>query len=219
MSSSQIMQDNSLLSRCDQWLYRWERRLNLLAGMLVLLIVLFSVINILGRGLLNKPFNAYFDLMGQSVPLIAFLGISYCQRIGGHIRMDLLIIRLRGRWLWALEFLSTLLTMLVIGLLAWGAFLHAERSWSFGDSTEDIGLTVWPFKAMIALMLAVLAARLLLQAWGYLRLIITNDNRPIAVPVPIDVAAQAKQAAEELPEDTDNRAPENNVTNHIGDQS
>ena len=96
MSASHVQRDDSLLSRCDQWLHRWESRLNLLAGIIVLLIVLFSVINIIGRGFFNQPFNAYFDLMGQSVPLIAFLGISYCQREGGHIRMDLLLIRLQG---------------------------------------------------------------------------------------------------------------------------
>ena len=205
MSSSDVMQDNSLLSRCDQWLHRWESRLNLLAGIIVLFIVLFSVINIVGRGVFNKPFNAYFDLMGQSVPLIAFLGISYCQRVGGHIRMDLLIIRIKGRWLWVFELVNSLLTIGVISILAWGAYLHANRSLSLGDSTEDIGLIIWPFKMVLAVMLVVLAARLFLQIWGYLRLIITNDNRPIAVPVPEDIALQARREAEQLP-DADQQA-------------
>lgn len=201
MSSAEIMEDNSLLSRCDRWLHRWEARLNLLAGITVLFIVLFSVINIVGRGMFNKPFNAYFDLMGQSVPIIAFLGISYCQRIGGHIRMDLIIVRMKGRRLWVFELFNSLLTTGVISILAWGAYMHAERSLSLGDSTEDIGLTIWPFKMVIALMLVMLVARLIIQIWGYLRLIITNDNRPIAVPVPEDVALQAKRESDQLPED------------------
>ena len=200
MSQSEILQDNSLLSRCDQWLHRWEARLNLLAGIVVLFIVLFSVINIVGRGMFNKPFNAYFDLMGQSVPIIAFLGISYCQREGGHIRMDLLINRLKGRWIWIFEFFNTLLTTFVISILAWGAYLHADRSLQLGDSTEDIGMIIWPFKMVLAIMLAVLVARLILQIWGYLRLIITNDNRPIAVPVPVDIEAQAKRESDQLAE-------------------
>lgn len=198
MSASHVQRDDSLLSRCDQWLYRWESRLNLLAGIIVLLIVLFSVINIIGRGFFNQPFNAYFDLMGQSVPLIAFLGISYCQREGGHIRMDLLLIRLRGRMLWLFEFISSLFSIFIITTLAYGAYLHTSRSYMLGDSTEDINLTIWPFKAVIAVMFGVLVLRLVIQSWAYLRIIIVNDNRPIAIPVPLDIEAQALQESEQV---------------------
>lgn len=198
MSASHVQRDDSLLSRCDQWLHRWESRLNLLAGIIVLLIVLFSVINIIGRGFFNQPFNAYFDLMGQSVPLIAFLGISYCQREGGHIRMDLLLIRLRGRMLWLFEFISSLFSIFIITTLAYGAYLHTSRSYMLGDSTEDINLTIWPFKAVIAVMFGVLLLRLVIQSWAYLRIIIVNDNRPIAIPVPLDIEAQALQESEQV---------------------
>ena len=198
MSASHVQRDDSLLSRCDQWLHRWESRLNLLAGIIVLLIVLFSVINIIGRGFFNQPFNAYFDLMGQSVPLIAFLGISYCQREGGHIRMDLLLIRLRGRMLWLFEFISSLFSIFIITTLAYGAYLHTSRSYMLGDSTEDINLTIWPFKAVIAVMFGVLVLRLVIQSWAYLRIIIVNDNRPIAIPVPLDIEAQALQESEQV---------------------
>ena len=198
MSASHVLTDDSFLSRCDQWLHQWEARLNLTAGIIVLLIVVFSVINIIGRGFFNKPFNAYFDLMGQSVPMIAFLGISYCQRVGGHIRMDLLLIRLKGRTLWLFEFISSLFSVFIIASLTYGAYLHTSRSFILGDSTEDINLTLWPFKAVIAVMFAVLILRLIIQSWAYLRIIIVNDNRPIAIPVPLDIEAQALQESEQV---------------------
>ena len=195
MSASVIHHDDSCLSRCDKALLWLESRLNLAGGIIVLFIVLFSVINIVGRGLFNQPFNAYFDLMGQSVPLIAFMGLSYCQRDGGHIRMDLLIGRLKGRILWAVEALTSLLTFLLISVLAYGAWLHANRSITLGDSTEDIGLIIWPFKLMLVTMFIVLLARLLIQLWGYVRLIVSPDVVPIAVPIIEDVATQANREA------------------------
>ena len=195
MSASVIHQDQSLLSRCDQALLWLETRLNLTGGVIVLFIVLFSVINIVGRGMFNQPFNAYFDLMGQSVPLIAFMGLSYCQRDGGHIRMDLLIGRVKGRALWVIEAVTSLLTFLLISVLAYGAWLHANRSITLGDSTEDIGLIIWPFKLMLVAMFIVLLARLLIQLWGYSRLIVNPQITPIAVPIIEDVAAQAEREA------------------------
>lgn len=199
MSSAAVHSDGSWLSWCDQTLLKLESKLNLSAGIIVLFIVLFSVINIVGRGMFNQPFNAYFDLMGQSVPLIAFLGLSYCQRSGGHIRMDLAIGRLKGRALWLVEAITSLLTFLVVVALAYGAWLHAQRSINLGDSTEDIGLIIWPFKLILVVMFIVLLARLLIQLWGYGRLIINAGATPIAVPVPEDVAQQALREAEQLP--------------------
>lgn len=198
MSSATVHSDQSWLSRCDHLLLRLEDKLNLAGGIIVLFIVLFSVINILGRGLFNQPFNAYFDLMGQSVPLIAFMGLSYCQRDGGHIRMDLLIGRLKGRLLWIIEAFTSILTFILISALAYGAWLHAQRSIKLGDSTEDISLIIWPFKLMLVVMFIVLLLRLAIQIWGFGRMIFTNGATPIAVPVIEDVETQAKREAEQL---------------------
>ena len=193
MSASQILEDGSRLSRLDRGLNRLEAGLTLFAGLLILATLVFSFINIVGRGVFNSPFNAYFDLVGQSVPLIAFLGLAYCQRVGGHIRMDLFLGRLRGRPLWFAEGLGTVLTLVVILLIGWGAYLAAERAFEKGDSTEDIRLVLWPLKTLIVAMLGLMALRLGLQAWGYFRLMIWGGT-PVAVPL---IETPAQQAASE----------------------
>lgn len=200
MSAATVNTDSSVLSKFDTMLLRLESKLNLAGGIIVLFIVLFSVINIVGRGFFNQPFNAYFDLMGQSVPLIAFMGLSYCQRDGGHIRMDLFIGLLKGRSLWLVEAVTSILTFLLISVLAYGAWLHAERSIKLGDSTEDIGLIIWPFKFILVAMFIVLLCRLAIQIWGYGRLIFTEAGTPIAVPVIEDAEAQAQREADQLEE-------------------
>jgi len=193
LSDSEILEDDSLLSRLDRGLNVLEGWLTLLAGLIILATLVFSFINIVGRGVFNTPFNAYFDLVGQSVPLIAFLGLAYCQRVGGHIRMDLLIGRLSGRPLWFAEWLGTFITLIVIILIGWGAFLSAERAFDKGDSTEDIRLVLWPLKAIIVIMLGLMTARLGLQTWGYFRLLIWG-GRPVAVPL---IETPEQQAAAE----------------------
>jgi len=195
MSDHAVREDNSTLSKLDRWLHRLERWLNLAAGILVLFIVLFSVINIVGRGVFNRPFNAYFDLMGQSVPLIAFFGLAFCQRVGGHIRMDLFIGQIKGRLLWVVEAILTLLMMLTIAALSWGAWSHTVRAWTKGDSTEDINMPLWPIKGALFVMFVLLEARLTLQFVAYLRAIVTGEDRPIAIPVIETPAEQAEREA------------------------
>ncbi|MGB1147719.1 MAG: TRAP transporter small permease subunit [Alphaproteobacteria bacterium] len=195
MSDHAVREDASTLSRLDQALFRVERWLNLAAGVLVLFIVLFSVINIVGRGVFNRPFNAYFDLMGQSVPLIAFFGLAYCQRVGGHIRMDLLIGQIKGRLLWIVEAFLTLIMILTIAALSWGAYSHTLRAFTKGDSTEDINMPLWPIKGALFLMFLLLEARLVLQFAAYCRAVWTGEERPIAVPLIETAAEQAEREA------------------------
>ncbi len=197
MSDSEILVDASHFSHLERGVNRVEGWLTLVAGLIILATLVFSFINIVGRGFFNSPFNAYFDLVGQSVPLIAFLGLAYCQRVGGHIRMDLLVGRLKGRSLWLAEWFGTVLTLATIILIGWGAFLSADRAFEKGDSTEDIRLILWPLKGLIVLMLGLMALRLALQTWGYFRLIIWGGD-PIGVPLietpEQQAAAEAKSA-------------------------
>ena len=44
-----------------------------------------------------------FEIKPQLMPLIAILAVSFAMRDGTHIRMDLLVSRLRGRVLWTFE--------------------------------------------------------------------------------------------------------------------
>ena len=136
--------------------------------------------------------------MGQSVPLIAFMGLSYCQRDGGHIRMDLLIGRLKGRLLWIIEAFTSLLTTILISescLWRLAARPTFNQAWGF---TEDISLIIWPFKLMLVVMFIVLLLRLAIQIWGFGRMIFTNGATPIAVPVIEDVETQAKEKLNNL---------------------
>ena len=73
-----------------------------------------------GRKFLNQPLNGYVDYIEAAMPVIAFMGVSYVQRFGGHIRMDMIIGKMRGRVLWALELLTVALILVVILALIWG---------------------------------------------------------------------------------------------------
>lgn len=199
--SSSVLTDDSTLSRLDRALYALEGKLALLSGLAVFSLMLLAVVSVSGRNAINQPLPGYVDWIEQAMPLIAFMGVSYTQRLGGHIRMDLFISMIRGRALWAAELFTTFVILLVMILLVWGSFSHFGRSFDFNapmwsrDSSMDIAIPLWPAKLLAPIAFSVLCARLLLQCWGYIRAIINNEEFPIAVPLIEDAATQAANEA------------------------
>ena len=199
--SSSVLEDGTALSRLDRQLYKLERFFALVSGVAVFSLMIMAVVSVGGRNTLNMPLPGYVDWIEQAMPLIAFMGVSYAQRDGGHIRMDILVGRLRGRWLWSAEFLTCLFMLVLMLLLVWGSYSHFLRSFDFAaplwsrDSSIDIGIPIWPAKLLAPVAFALLCVRLCLQLWGYGRAIAQNAERPVAVPLVEDAAEQAAREA------------------------
>ncbi len=196
--SATILEDNSKLSLLDRLLFKLESGLNLLGGIVIFLLIFLATANVLGRWLFDMPINGYIDWVEQSMAFMAFLGIAYTQRLGGHIRMDMLVSRLHGARLWLVELFSALLMLLVTLALIYGSYLHFWRAYSIGDSSLDIDLPVWPAKFVVPFALTVLALRIMLQIWGYFRAMIENTDQPVAIPLIEDAKTVAEKEAESL---------------------
>lgn len=196
-----VKTDQTILSKLDQLLFKIETLLCLIGGLAVFSLMILAVVSVSGRHLFNQPLSGYVDWIEIIMPVIAFLGISYSQRIGGHIRMDILIMHLKGRPLWIVELISTIIILLLVILLLWGSWSHFLRSFDFAapywsrDSSVDIGLPLWPAKLMIPIAFFILGIRLILQIWGYVRAVIEGASQPTAVPLPEDAAAIAAAEA------------------------
>jgi len=138
------------------------------------------------------------DWVEQTMAFMAFLGIAYTKRLGGHIRMDIMVGHLHGRLLWLAELVSVTLMFLLTLVLIYGSYLHFLRAYELGDSSLDIDLPTWPAKLVVPFALSVLALRLLLQIWGYFRALCRGDEAPVAVPLVEDAATVAAKEAESV---------------------
>jgi len=202
--AASVLSDNSSLSKLDRGLYRIERQLALLSGLAVFSLMVLAVFSVGGRNFFNQPLPGYVDWIEQIMPLIAFMGVAYTQRDGGHIRMDIFVGLFQGRALWLIELITTLAVLVLMLLLVWGSWAHFERSFDWNapmwsrDSTIDIALPIWPAKILAPIAFGVLSLRLMLQVWGFGRALITGAERPVAVPLIEDAAAQAAREAAQL---------------------
>lgn len=202
--TSSVLEDGTILSRVDCHLYRLEAVLALVGGLAVFALMLLAVASVGGRNFLNHPIPGYVDWIEQAMPLIAFIGIAYCQRLGGHIRMDMIVGRLEGRALWAAEFIGSAMILALILLMVWGSWAHFERSFDWNeplwsrDSSLDIRLPLWPAKLLVPLAFAVLGLRLSIQLCGYARAFLSGSARPVAVPLNEDASTVAAREAESV---------------------
>jgi len=197
-ASSTVLEDSSKLSFADRTFFRFETVLTVISGLVIFVLVFMASANVLGRWLFNMPIDGYVDWVEQAMAFFAFLGLAYTQRMGGHIRMDMLIGHLKGRLLWASELVSVVLMLMVTLALIYGSYLHFYRAYTIGDSSLDIDLPTWPAKLVVPVALTIFALRLLLQIWGYARAVREGGENPIGVPLIEDAATVAAKEAESV---------------------
>ena len=196
------------LARADAWQSKLEDALNLVAAIAIFGVMAVGVVQVVGRSVSSwlhglvpaiQPFAiyGYIDYVQFIAVLYAVLGIAYCQRLGGHIRMEIVVANLRGRALWLLEATAVLLAIVATVLLVAGTWDNFANAWSKGDSSMDVNLPLWPSKLVVPLALAVLLVRLVLQLWAYLRLLADPARPEIAVPRHETPEQAAQREAEE----------------------
>ena len=202
--SAAVLEDSSLLSKLDRALLPLERFCALLSGLAIFSLMFLAVYSVTGRKFFASPMMGYVDYIEAAMPIIAIMGVSYVQRDGTHIRMDMLVSALSGRVLWLFELISVLLILLLIVALTWGAWEHFDRSFDCSrplcsrDSSIDVGIPIWPSKLVVPIAFGVLSLRLILQAVGYGRALVVGLQNPVAVPLTLSVAEQAQIEAKSL---------------------
>src|SRR5829696_10249383 len=101
-----------------------EDGLNLIAAASIFFLMFVGVFQIIGRTIFDTAIYGYIDYMEQASALFAFLGISYAQRVGAHIRMDLLLRGFSMRFMWAMELFAVLVALVIITVLIDSTFLN-----------------------------------------------------------------------------------------------
>jgi TRAP-type mannitol/chloroaromatic compound transport system permease small subunit len=186
-----------------------ETALAVVAGFVIFMLMIMGSTEILSRRLLNYPLPGHIDYVELSMSLMAFPAAAYAQRHGAHIRMDMLVNMLKGRWHWFFEALAILIGLMIIAFIIPGTWAHFLRAFQLGDTTMDAGVPVWPSKLMAPFGLAVLWTRLFINFVGYLRLLAYPTFDHVGVPATLTAMQQAIAEAEAaLDEDLAARAEE-----------
>lgn len=174
--------DARILRRLDAWLLMIERLLNAASGWLILALMGLLVAVVVGRALFDQPLRGQVDFVKMAVPSFAFLGLSYCYRMAGHVRMDIVLRTVPDRPRIAAELIGALVAVGIAVVLVIGTGRDTWRAWRFGDTTMDVQLLTWPARSVICFGLTVFALRAALTAWSWMRALADPRAAPIGVP-------------------------------------
>ncbi|MFW8565356.1 TRAP transporter small permease [Orrella sp. 11846] len=180
----------------DRWLAKAEDLFDLIAAIAISILMGLGVVQVLGRQLFDSQLDGYIDMVELLMATFVFMGIAYCQRLDGHVRMDLFVRLMKGRMRWVVEFITTFIPLFLIGILIYFSWEHFVRSYESGDSTIDMEYPFWPSKLVVPISFVLLFLRLLIQSIGYWRLVLHPNATPVVVPLVYSEEEQALQQIE-----------------------
>ena len=159
-------------------------RIGRVTGWCSLAIVLVMAFNVLLRYFFRTGSVAMQELEWHLMAPICMLGLSYAILKDGHVQVDILFGRFPPRLQRIIEFISTVLVVIVIAILFKLCIPYVMQSYNIGEKSPDPGgLTHrWIVKAMLPL--------------GFVLLLIQSVAAMLRALIPIlDPAAQVKRAS------------------------
>jgi TRAP-type C4-dicarboxylate transport system permease small subunit len=191
MARQEMSMGGAVLDRLDRSLQVVEFVTAVVAGVVIFGVMWIGVAEIFLRKAFNSPLYGQLDLIEQTMALYTLLPISYCYRKAGHIRVDILAGRFTGRTRWIAELGASIAAFGLIVVLLPGVLHFFDNAFYIGDSTINTQWPTWPSKLVPVVGFGILAVRIALELWAYIRLVADPLAEPIAVPVPAAVVEDA----------------------------
>ena len=140
----------------------FERVSGYTLAIIIIVLLLLICTSVIAR-YFGKPILLDFDIVTLIVPALAFLGVAYCQQFRGHLRIEFIIERLKGRSYHFVESLLLALSICIFLLLAVYTFRDAINAYQAGYVTPATFLPTWYTRFLIAFGCILMCFRLVIQ--------------------------------------------------------
>jgi TRAP-type transport system small permease protein len=150
-----------------QFFHRFLRVLALAAGVILLFLMAFIVVDVVLRYVFNAPFSSSKEITEFAMSLIVFLAIAYCGWTGGHIAVDLLEELLDRPSLRFLPAVISFVGAALFAVIAWQATM--ETIATISQVSNMLRMPHFPFRFTVAFGSATFALVMFIQGIDALR--------------------------------------------------
>jgi C4-dicarboxylate transporter, DctQ subunit len=147
----------------DQVSAHIETVLNFIGVAFIFILMVLTASEIIARYAFNHPIPGYVENVELMMAAIVFLGIAYTQRVEAHIRMDLVISKIRGRFYHIAEVISLLLGLIGFSIIFVSSLQFTLDAYQMGDVTEYLYTPTWPSKLCVPIGSLFLCIRFAIQ--------------------------------------------------------
>ena len=135
-----------------------------IAGACVLSILMFlTVVDVSLRYFFNHPLRGVFELTELMMVAIVVLGLGYTAATRGHISVDIIVDRFKGRSRQAVDFINLVLGIVIFSLIVWQSALYAFSSLQTGEHSDILKVPAFYFKILVPIGSTMLVLELLIQ--------------------------------------------------------
>ncbi|MCJ8520901.1 TRAP-type C4-dicarboxylate transport system permease small subunit [Pseudorhizobium tarimense] len=152
---------------------RAPRLLSVLAGVSLLFMMAVITVSVLARYLFNSPITGVDEIIQLTAVCVVMLALPYATLQGAHVRVDIFD-QLLGRWGRLIgDVLARVLSGIVLAILADRAWSKMLDAYEYEDTTNMLGLPIWPFYGILA---AGIALCLMVYAVELFRIIVSGEK-------------------------------------------
>ncbi|MFG6081179.1 TRAP transporter small permease [Paracoccus litorisediminis] len=150
------------LDRATLWLAM------LAAGALIFMVVVISA-GVVLRYVFDTPVLGLNEINQMTAVVLVMAAMPYCTARGGHVGVDVFDNAI-GRWgRFIGDVGSRLLSGFVLSVLVRRAVIKALDAHEFGDTTNMLGLPIWPFYGILAVGMGLCVLVFAVQTLAILR--------------------------------------------------
>jgi TRAP-type C4-dicarboxylate transport system permease small subunit len=124
------------------------RIMALMAGVVLLLLMAFTTLDVVMRYFFNAPFRGSLEATEFAMAIIVFLGIAYCGLKGGHIGVDLLEKLLDKPSMRFVPVIVNLVGAILFGIIAVTVVNETFEAWT--QASNMLRMPHWPFRLVVA---------------------------------------------------------------------
>ena len=145
-----------VLSKIENWL-------NIIGVTLIMCSMAITMVQIIGRYFFNHPIKGETDIIVILMAGIVFLGLSYTLRVGGHVGVDMLVDKLKGKSYYIVRLIAIAISIFLFVFVTISAWNFTLLSLKVGDTTPEIMLAIWPAKLVVTIGAFFITLRFILQ--------------------------------------------------------
>jgi TRAP-type transport system small permease protein len=139
---------------------RWASYVGMAA---LLAMMMLTVADVFMRYVFNHPILGALELTEYMMVPVVFLGLAWCARQGGNVKVDLVTERLGLGIQRFLDAITHLIGVIVAGVISWENFGEAVQSWKAHKASDMLEVPAYPFYLVLAVGCLLLCVVLLIQ--------------------------------------------------------